>query len=255
MLFAGRHPDITIAVDSNRVRGIKKLLKEKPLLKVILLDDAFQHRYVKPGLSILLTDYFRLYSSDYIMPTGHLREFRSGAKRADIIVVTKTPKVFSPLDKRFILNKLKPRPHQTVYFSYISYGKFKPLFDQPLTASPEPSKIMLFTGISNPIPFEEYLKRNCNELISMRFRDHHRYSCDDIRNIKEKFEALYSANKIIVTTEKDRMRLYDSSLKEILTGLPVYYVPIEIEFHKTSSSNEGMDFDTIITDYLKKSYS
>lgn len=254
LLFAKKHPNIIVAVDGKRVRGIKKLLKTYPELKVIILDDAFQHRYVKPGLNILLTDYFRLYSSDYLMPTGQLREYRSGAKRADIIVVTKTPKVFSPLDKRYILNKIKPRPHQSIYFSYISYGKFEPLYESPsILANPDPSKILLFTGISNPVPIEEYLKRHCNELISIRFKDHYQYNTEDLKKIRIKFEAIYSANKIIVTTQKDRMRLLTQELKDIFIDLPVYYVPIEVEFHKNENHQDSRDFDKEITHFLENS--
>jgi len=250
LLFAKKHSDITVAVDGNRVRGIKRLLEEHPDLNAILLDDAYQHRFVKAGLSILLTDYFRLYTSDYVLPTGHLRECRSGAKRADIIIVTKTPKVFSPLDKRFILNKIKPLPRQSVFFSFIDYGNFEPLFEKSNFISNQvPSKILLFTGISNPVPFQEYLKRRCNELVSVRFRDHHQFSVEDLKKIKCKFESIYSGNKIVVTTQKDKMRLLNQEFQDVFSDLPVYYVPIEVEFHKNENFK---DFDTVISDFLQK---
>ncbi len=254
LLFAKKHTSIFVSVDANRVRGIKKLLKTNSDIKLILLDDAYQHRYVKAGLSILLTDYFSLYTSDFLLPTGNLRESRSEAKRADIIIITKTPKVFSPLDRRFILNKIKPLSHQSVYFSYISYGKFEPLYENSkFTEAQNPSKILLFTGIANPIPFEEFLKRQCNELISIRFKDHHRYGYEDLIKIKEKFESIYSGNKILITSEKDKMRLLDEKLLDVFSELPVFYVPIEIDFHKTAICKGEMDFDTEISKYLNKS--
>jgi len=255
LLFARKYHTVSVAVDANRQRGINQLLTLLPDLNIILLDDAYQHRYVKAGLAILLTDYFDLYTSDFLLPTGNLRECRSGAKRADIIVVTKTPKVFSPFDKRNILKKINALPHQKVFFSYISYGKLLPVF--PDTKYPEvknPSKIVLFTGIANPVPLEEYLKRQCNELIPIRYKDHHRYNQADLLKIKERFEMIYSANKIIVTTEKDKMRLVDMKNIDIFNDVPLFYIPIEIVFHRNEPCKKTAeyDFNNTIFDFLRK---
>jgi len=256
LMYAKKHPSINVAVDGNRVRGIKKILEAQPETNVVLMDDAYQHLHVIPGLSILLTDYFALYTSDYLLPTGNLRESRKGAKRADIIVVTKTPKVFSPLDRRLIINKINPLPHQSVFFSYIKYGNFLPLLEKTnLLKVNAPSKILLFTGIANPSPFEEYLKRQCNELVSIKFKDHHQFTNENLKKIRKKFESIFSNNKIIVTTEKDRMRLFSKQVFDVFADLPVYYVPIEIEFHKDDLYKNIMDFDTKILEFLQKSNS
>lgn len=254
LLYLKRHPNLNVAVDKKRVRGIKKLLEIIPNLNIVLMDDAYQHRFVKPGLSILLTDYFDLYSSDYLLPTGRLRECRKESKRADIIVVTKTPKVFSPIDKKLLINKIKPLAHQKIFFSYIKYGNFTPMFEQSdLIFSQNASKILLFTGIANPIPLEEYLKRQCNELISINYKDHHQFTYNNLKKIRSKFESIYSNNKIIVTTEKDRMRLLNIQAKEVFADLPIYYIPIEIEFHKDINKENAFNFDKVIFDFIQKS--
>ncbi|MBN1199619.1 MAG: tetraacyldisaccharide 4'-kinase, partial [Bacteroidales bacterium] len=158
--FARKFDQIKVAVDEKRVRGIVELQRKYPDLQAILLDDAFQHRFVKPGLSILLTDFHRLYTSNHVFPSGSLREFSSGAKRADLIIVSKTPKVFSPITRRRILEEINPKPHQQVFFSYIRYGNPIPVVPEQDKSSPySNSIILLFTGIANDYPLREHLTR------------------------------------------------------------------------------------------------
>lgn len=128
MQYINKFKNLLVAVDENRNHGIQKLMTSHTELDAVILDDAFQHRYVKPGLSILLTDFHSLYSKDFLLPVGRLRESKKGAKRADIIIVTKTDPVFSPLSKRAVLEQLKPQPHQKVFFSYVTYGLPIPVF-------------------------------------------------------------------------------------------------------------------------------
>jgi len=248
--FKHKFEDIHVVVDEKRRRGIKLLLKKIADLNVVILDDAFQHRYVKPGLSIILSDYHNLYTNNYPFPTGTLREFRSGAKRADIIIVTKTAKVFSPITRRMLVDEIKARPHQQLYFSYISYGCLKSYNDEnesiKITYS---STILMFAGIANTYPLEAHLKRNCGELIVMNFPDHHKYTEKDLLQIKEKFNDIFTANKIIITTEKDMMRLIKQNLYNIIKDFPIYYIPIEIKFHK----DDGEKFDNQIMEYVEKS--
>lgn len=246
--------DVVVAVDSKRVRGIKKLLQMPQPPGVVLLDDAFQHRAVKPSLSILLTDFSNPYHKDSMLPTGTLREFSKGAKRADIIIVTKAPANLVPIEKRNIIKDLKPRPYQRVYFSYITYGDFIPAKKDgsrlPLSKEfyfERDYSIVLLTGIANPAPLEEYLKAKAKEVISVKFADHHEYSETDVTKLRKIFDNLAAENKIILTTEKDAMRLQRPGLEELLSTLPLFYIPIEIRFH----DKDAEEFDKQILDHVR----
>jgi tetraacyldisaccharide 4'-kinase len=245
--FVKKFQNLKVAVDENRVRGIRKLMEKFPGLGLILLDDAFQHRYVKPGLSILLTDYHHLYPEDHVVPSGRLREFRSGAKRADVIIVTKTPKIFSPITRRRIMEDIRPQPLQQLFFSFITYGNYVPVNeDQDLAILQKLSNILLFTGIANDYPLQEEVGRKCSNLTIMKFPDHHQYQLKDLENIRSRFEDLPSRKKIILTTEKDLMRLKISEFSNLLKNLPLFYLPIEINFHE----KDKQIFDKLITDYV-----
>ncbi len=238
---------ITVAVDENRCNGIKEIINNDKNINIILLDDAYQHRAVKPGLSILLTDYFNLFYKNYLLPTGTLREFRFGYKRADIIIVTKTPRTFSPIIRQTLIDEIKLKPYQKIYFSFIKYDSFISL--NPLNNEVFKNKyfyILLFAGIANPYPLEDKLKDICSDLTKVYFNDHHNYTVEDIFKIKEKFLNLPGYNKVIVTTEKDAMRLSKPELFEIIKNLPVFYIPIEIDFHK----KDKLLFDEQILEFV-----
>lgn len=249
MQFAKKYEGIKVAVDEDRVQGIQILQEKFRKLDVILLDDGFQHRQVKPGLSILLTDFHKLYTDDFVLPSGTLREFSCGAKRADIIVVTKTPKVFSPITRRRIIEELRPRHTQQIFFSYIQYCD--PVIVTPTSSPVSPyssSVILLFSGIANDYPLREHLRRRCRELEVMKFPDHYPYSLKDLRKIKSTFDSIPSRKKVIFTTEKDIMRIKTPELNNFVKRLPLYYLPIKIEFH----GNERGQFDQTIQDYVEK---
>lgn len=229
--FKHKFPEIPVTVCEKRVLGVKNILKDFFKTQIILLDDAFQHRYLKPGLSILLSDFYQLYTNDHLLPVGNLREFRSGANRADIIIVTKTPIVLSPIEKRDILLQLNPKPHQKVYFSYITYGAITPIPSTTKDLSVKPSSALLFTGIANSYPLEDHVKRTISTVQVMKFPDHHEYALQDLEKIKFEFERMMGSNKILITTEKDYMRLINSEFKEFLASLPIFYIDIEIAFH------------------------
>ena len=250
MQYVKKFPDVTIAVDEKRKRGITRLLADKPGLDVILLDDAFQHRYVKPGKSILLTDYHYLYVDDYLLPTGQLRERAYGAKRADFIIVTKTPKIFSPITRRNLVKSLRPLAHQKLFFSYISYDEPVPLKlcqnQQP--ASPKYNYIIMVAGVANSYPLQEYLKSICNELVVIDFHDHHQYTIQDFEKIIREYQGIISKDKVIFTTEKDATRLDQEAFSSYLSQLPFYYVPIRVKFHDC----DEIRFDKLIQDYVQK---
>ncbi|MCX6234568.1 MAG: tetraacyldisaccharide 4'-kinase [Bacteroidetes bacterium] len=243
---------IIVAVDENRRRGIQ-LIKEKfPEIDIILLDDALQHRYVKPGLSILLTDYHNLFTTDHLLPFGTLREPRFGCKRADIVIITKTDKILSPILKRNLSEEIHPEPYQNLHYSYLDYGNLIPLSGTPVEENDiekkKYSSILLVVGIANPYPLQDHLKKMCTDLVTVQFGDHHRYTVDDIHRIREEYDKMYLKNKIIITTEKDAMRLQEPLLKEHISGLPIFYIPVFVTFHKTISTS----FDRLILDYVSK---
>ncbi len=260
--FKRKYPQLPVAVDEKRVRGIKKLLELFPSIQGILLDDAFQHRAIKPGLSIVLTDFSNPYFEDYVIPSGTLREFRSGIKRADIIIVTKCPEVLLPIERERIEKSVKPLPHQNLYFSYINYGEFIPFQEETITPFSKAYyferhySIVLLTGIANTQPLEYYLKDKAKTVVSVRFPDHHVFTVNDLEHVKKIFDNIASANKILLTTEKDAMRLKTPELSAILKHLPLFYMPIEILFHEKDKNirmkdSGGEEFNKQLLDYVR----
>jgi tetraacyldisaccharide 4'-kinase len=246
---------ITVAVDEKRVRGIKNLLQNDIDLEVILLDDSFQHRYVNPGLNILLTDIRHLYVKDYLFPVGHLRDLKISASRADIIVVTKTDIVLSPIVRRNVTNLLNPTPFQKLYFSFYKYDDFVPVPNLEITPMQKkrPSVIVLFTGIANPWTLEVYLKLKCSELILLKYGDHHNYKSHEIDKILKVFDEQFTKNKIIVTTEKDVMRLINSPYFSRFNNKPFYYVPVKTKFHHPDNEEFNMQILNYVTENKRNS--
>ena len=247
--FYSKFPKIQVAVDADRRNGINQLLSQQNKPDVILLDDAFQHRYIKPGLSILLTDFYKPFSNDFIFPAGRLRESKNGMKRADIIVVTKSPRILSPIIRKSILEEIKLNANQKIYFSYIDYGKLIPMNN--FSANHKVDKlscILMVAGIANPYPFEEQLKTMADTVESVIFKDHYAFEQKDMLKIKNHFESIFSKNKIIVCTEKDAMRIKDTELMSFFVNLPFFFLPIEVKFHK----NDKEMFDKQIIEYVRK---
>lgn len=201
-MYLSRHNDLLVAVAEDRNTGVDLLLREHKDISIILLDDAFQHRAIVPGLSLLVTEYQRPFFSDFMLPAGNLREPRKGRLRADAVVVSKCPKLTREDKIEFIANlKIGQKP---VFFSHISYDN---LVGFTKTAPSDSVKnILLVTGIGNPTPLLEHLEKSYF-VMHIRFRDHHAYTTEDIQRIHEKFDNFASLDKIIVTTEKDAMRI------------------------------------------------
>jgi tetraacyldisaccharide 4'-kinase len=245
--FKSKFPEISVAVCEDRCTGVEQLLKAQDDLACIILDDAFQHRSIKAGLNILLTDYNHLYNDDYVLPSGTLREWRSGARRADIIIVTKCPPELNIFDKKRVIKLLNPGPQQHVFFSFIQY---LPLQHLNGTAEKSDAKIdflTLFSGIAAVEPLEEYLMGLAGSMDSIHFSDHHNYSDADLIRIKESFNNFAARNKIIVTTEKDVMRIETLWTKEALKELPIYYIPIMVDLFPDDKEK----FNKIVTAYVK----
>ena len=255
---------VTLAVDENRCHGIEKLLALKePVVDIVLLDDAFQHRYVKPGLSILLTDYHRLFCDDTLLPAGRLRELVSGKNRAQIIIVTKCPQDIKPIDFNIITKRLNLYPYQQLFFSSFRYGSLQPVFQQGVKetaanvipagkdislSSLTDTDILLVTGIASPAPILERLEDCTKQIETLSFSDHHDFTHKDMQQIKERFKRLTGEKRLIITTEKDATRLVNhQGLDEELKPF-IYALPIEIEILQ----NQQDKFNQHIIDYVRK---
>lgn len=246
-----KYPEITVAVDRRRVNGIRQLLKLANPIDVILLDDAFQHRYVKPGKSILLMDYNKMITHDLLLPAGRLREPASAMKRADIILVTKSPERIKPIEMRNIVKDLGIELYQHLFFTTIEYGEIKPVFKttEPLKKEYFKSKkspVILLTGIANPRPVRKFARSISTNIHEMTFPDHHSYKPADLEKLKEKLLEINHPDTIILTTEKDAMRLQDKHVDEILKK-NLYFVPIRVKF----LHDDQEEFDKLILNYVR----
>ena len=240
--------NVSVFVARKRKKGIKFILEQYPDMQVIVMDDGYQHFRVKAGMYVLLTDYHKLYVRDRVLPLGSLREPASAAKRADIIVVSKSPKVYSPLIEKNIRSQLKPT--QEMFMSYISYDELKSLSDEKndcLDNKDDFYSIFMISAIANSYPLEEHLKRYCIELRKFDYPDHYAYIEKDVKKLRNEFNTHLVKNKIIVTTQKDVPRLMKPEIKELLVDLPFYYVPISIGFHE-----KDISFDQKILDYVRE---
>ncbi len=253
MQFHSKFKDVTVVVDEDRRRGITNIEKDiQP--DIILLDDCYQHRWVKPQLSVLLIDHSTVDKKQFMLPSGELREWRSGKNRADIIIVTKSPKHYSPIEHRRINGLIKPLRSQKVFFSYIDYKTVEPFNDKAKALfnnefKLENYKSVVFAGIAKITPLIDYLKQEAKEVIVTEFSDHHNFEPVDIVRIINTFKEIISKEKILITTEKDAMRLKDERLFPLLEEVPVFYLPIEIKFHKTAE--EEPSFDDTILEYVR----
>ncbi len=238
LLYFKKYPGIKVAVDEDRVDGVTRLLGEQGV-EVVLLDDAFQHRSISAGLNILLTEYQRLYMDDYLFPAGTLRDVKSAAKRADIIVISKAPKDLSKEEKQQITNKLNISENQKVYFSYLEHAALQPLNEAAKAFSPEEADgAFAFCGIGNPKPFIEELKKRYHIVDFLPFGDHQDYKENDMKAVLDWYEKLDGEKKIIVTTEKDAARLTNSPYLCQIERTPLYDLPVTVRFHEEEKFND-----------------
>ena len=248
-----KYQDVHIAVDKKRVDGIAHITDDTETndTDVILLDDAFQHRYVKPGINILLVDYHRLIIYDKLLPAGRLREPQSGKNRADIVIITKCPKDLKPMEFRVLTKAMNLYPYQSLYFTTIEYESLIPLFAKEKSAiekeALEGKHVMLITGIASPKQIIIDLKPHVKEMTTLAFSDHHQFKSKDIMKINETFNAI-KGEKIIVTTEKDATRLeqLEGLSEEVKQNL--YVLPIKVKF----MINQEEEFNDKIIDYVRK---
>jgi tetraacyldisaccharide 4'-kinase len=229
MQFHIKYPNVSVAVGERRIEAIPQLIQDVPDLAAVILDDAFQHREIVAGLNILLTDYSNLYCDDVFFPTGDLRDERRSAKRANIIVVTKCPENLAEAERDEIIEKLFPDQHQAIFFTSIAYDTPYHIYDPNkqwnLSVKDE---VLLVCGIANPIPLKEYLHEQTQTYYQISYSDHHIFSIEDLNDIKNKFEQITADSKIILTTEKDAVRLVKYT--EELNTIPLYVLPIKPNF-------------------------
>ena len=247
-----KYPDIYVAVDKNRCHGIERLTGDEETndTDVILLDDAFQHRYVKPGINILLVDYHRLIIYDKLLPAGMLREPKQGKNRADIVIITKCPRDLKPMEFRVLTRAMNLYPYQKLFFTTLKYDKLKPLYfgdDKPLSDIQSNMNILLLTGIASPkqmmIDLEPYTKN----ITPLTYPDHHRFKKKDIQLINDTFAAMPEP-KMVITTEKDNARLFGVEGLSDEVRQHIYMLPIEVEF----MLDQQEEFNEKIIGYVRK---
>ena len=246
-----KFPKVTVVVDKKRTRAIEHLEAQKNPVDVILLDDAFQHRYVKPGINILLVDYHRLIIYDKLLPAGRLREPLKGKDRADIVIVTKCPRELKPMEYRVITKAMNLFPYQHLYFSTLEYEPLRPVFPKEkrtaLLSEVSGQNVLLLTGIASPRQLLEDLTPQARSITPLSFADHHDFKKRDIRRLNEAFESLPSP-KCIVTTEKDTARLIGVEGLSEAVRQQLYLLPVRIRF----MSDQDELFNQNIIDYVHK---
>lgn len=248
-----KFPGIHVAVDRRRVNGVRELMARIPDLDVILLDDAYQHRSIKPGLSILLIDYNRPMSEDRLLPAGRLREQAYERRRANIILITKCPDRLKPIDRRLIVKDLRLYPFQHLFFTKLVYGEPHPVFED----IPYPVKIadvtaakphiLMVTGIAGPRLYKKHLRGISTHITELIYPDHHEYSEKDIKTITEAFKGMDGEEKLIFTTEKDATRLRKFTNIEAPIMKRIFYVPVGIEV----LNEDGENFNNQIRSYVR----
>ncbi len=238
------NPDCIVVVEKNRNNGVKKILKNFPKAEVILLDDGYQHRWIKAGFNILITPYASPYYKDSLMPVGNLRESNKGAERANAIVFSKTPENINPTIKKGMLKRLHLFTHQKAYFSHINYCIWRCISTNKEFTSDQKYSITLVSGIANPKPLVKQLENKGHTISQITFKDHHSYTANDAQKILAKYNADESAKKLILTTEKDATKL--RGLLAHFEDANIYYIPIDIAF------SEQEIFDRQILNYVAK---
>jgi tetraacyldisaccharide 4'-kinase len=245
MQFHIKFPDVAVAVGEERIDAVAQLLHDKPNLNVIVLDDAFQHRSVKAGFNIVLTDFNNLYTRDLFLPTGDLRDSRFSAARADVIVVTKCPADLTDEGKRKIIKELKPLSKQHIFFTTIAYGTPYHITNKQERNISHQDEVLLVCGIANPTPLKQFIIQQAKTYYLQSYNDHHIFTIDDLNEIKTMLNDIDAEHKIIITTEKDAVRLI--KFQQTLADTPLYVLPIKHQF----LFNEGAAFDALVISFIR----
>lgn len=247
MQIKNKFPGIQVACDGNRVRGIEKLMALPQPPEVIILDDAFQHRYVQADKNIVLIDYNHPVYEDCLLPAGRLRESPKALKRADYIIVTKCPPNLQPIERRILSKHLKIKPYQHLFFTTLGYGQIQALSSDAKGIKPgKNSHILCLTGIAHPQPYIGHLQTYTSKITELHYPDHHNFTKKDIQHIEQVFREIKNTEKYIFTTEKDAVRLKGCELSEELRQ-HIFYIPVEPVFIQDKDL-----FFNEITEYVRK---
>ncbi len=249
--------DITVAVCEDRCTGIDEMLRLDPKINLIVLDDAFQHRYVKPTVSIVLTEFSNPVFYDKLLPLGRLREPASAIYRADMVVVTKCPEQLKKLEYRIFKNNLKLFPYQKLFFSGFDYAPLRPLFPDVIKDTlhmqwlSETDTVLVLSGIANPKPLIKHLKQFSAKIKVKLFPDHHNFSRRDLDTIVRRFNELEGNRKFIVTTEKDAVRLINNPYFPHELKSHIYYQPIEVRFDPLNPDKFDLELQKLLLNNIK----
>lgn len=243
-----KFPNVKVAVDANRCRAIETLNNRYPDIDAFVLDDAYQHRYVEPGISILLIDFNRMITEDRMLPYGNLREPASARERADIMIVTKCPTNLSQLEYRELRKRLEPRPYQDLFFTTYIYSAPRALFGKCEERSMAQSKVLLLTAIAEPGILEEYVKTRCASLEPMHYPDHHAYTEKDWDDISKVFHAMNCKDKMIVVTDKDAAKIVSYNNVPDKIRQHIYVISLKVDFLQGTKEK----FDSKIIGYVEK---
>lgn len=246
MQFHQKFPDITVCVGEERMLAVPQLVGERPETDLILLDDAFQHRSIKPGMNLMVTDYSRLFTRDHVVPFGRLREGRKGFHRANGIIVSKCPTDMTQEKKAALEKEIAPLPHQRLFFTALQYGQPYDMLSLEAASIPPDASILVVCGIARPGPLVQHLRQQYANVYLLSFPDHYYYAVKDLEKIRLELEQMDGSPKYIMTTEKDAVRLH--LLQEHITGmqLPFLVMPVEVQF----LFDEAASFNNFIFDYV-----
>lgn len=248
--FKRKFPDVPISVCESRALGVPELVKRTPETQCVLLDDAFQHLAVTPALNILLTEFSRPFTRDWLLPAGRLREWRYGYRRADIIVVTKCPADLTQQQRFEMLTEIDPYPRQRIYFSRYHYGQPYELLRPDVRRQLDlETHVLLVSAIANTDYLLQYLGAEAGSVQTLEFEDHHYFDESDLLDMHRRFDALPQRNKIILTTEKDavRLELHENFLRE--NQLPVWVLPVEVSFCDNDESDFQADVKQVLLEF------
>lgn len=248
MQFHIAHPDVAVSVGEKRIEAIPQLLFDRPETRLVILDDAFQHREIVAGFNIILTDYSNLYTRDSFLPTGDLRDQKASAKRADVIVVTKCPSSLSQQERFEIMRELNPLPTQKVFFTAIQYKTPYHIVSREKKSLSKENEVLLVCGIANPHPLTDYIHEATKTYDALFYSDHHIYTLDNLNEIEERFSKIKDEQKMIITTEKDAVRLI--KFQDKVSALPLYVLPIAVRF----LFDQEEEFKELVSGYPKKFY-
>lgn len=243
-----KFPKTLVVVEANRCKAIDYIEEKYPSTEVVVLDDAFQHRYVDAGMPILLIDYSRLITKDNLLPVGNLRESVKAKYRASIIIITKCPASITPIEMRNLFKEIAPRPYQRLFYSYFDYGKLQAVFGNESKQLTPDMHVLAVTGIAQPAPLLQYLSSQTALVQTVSYPDHYTFTKADWKNIQQKFDAIDSPNKCIVVTEKDAAKLV--SLDVVPTALKqhIWALPIKVAFLQDGEK----EFNKLLVDYVSK---